>query len=84
MEALSALCNGLIRPEPPPSRFVGLFVQLSPWRPQACTGSGKDSIDKVPVIAIQGRTLHICKKGGGVDSEVWGPIFSSGESSAPP
>ena len=25
---LSALCNGLIRPEPLPSWFVGLFVQL--------------------------------------------------------
>ena len=37
MEALSALCDELIRPEPPPSHFVGLFVQLSPWRPQACS-----------------------------------------------
>ena len=27
MEALSALCNGLIRPEPLLSWFVGLFVQ---------------------------------------------------------
>ena len=29
VEVLSALCNGLIRPKPLPSRFVGLFVQLS-------------------------------------------------------
>ena len=27
VEVLSALCNGLIRTEPLPSRFVGLFVQ---------------------------------------------------------
>ena len=28
MEALSVLCNGMIRPEPLPSWFVGLFVQM--------------------------------------------------------
>ena len=45
VEVLSALCNGLIRPEPLRSRFVGLFVTVSMMTTGHATGLEKTLLD---------------------------------------